>query len=178
MASIEKRGNGHYRFSVYLGEDAKGKAIFKRKSYKPEATEATPKKLEKELQTACSLFEKQVKEGAYYDEKFTLNQFYEIWLRDYGSKELTPAEIEGNERTMRKEWLPAIGHLPLTGIRGFHIQSVINEFSERELKPKTIQKYFSHLSTVFTRAYKLELIENNPAQHVHTFRGCNVPKCR
>ncbi len=165
--AIEKRQgkNGiSYRFKVYAYSDQDGKKIFRTKTFQPIAT--APTKIEKEVAAAYAQFEKEVKSGMYFDENISFQNFYYMWLETYGKKELTPATYEMNENTVSRVWLPALGFMPINQIKGIHIQNVINNLEKQGLKPKTIQKYFSELSTVFTRAYKLEIIENNPCRRV------------
>lgn len=166
MAIIKRQGKRGitYKFSVFVGYDQNGKQICKYKSFTP--TSSAPKKAEKEAAAAYAEFEKQVRTGMYFDENITFSDFYSEWLETYGKKQLTPAEYENQERTVSRVWLPALGYLPINQIKGIHIQKVINDLEEQGLKPQTIQKYFTELSTVFTRAYKLEIIESNPCRRV------------
>lgn len=165
--AIEKRKgkNGiSYRFIVYTHTDQDGRKIYRKKAYIPINT--APKKIEKEVAAAHAQFEKEVKSGMFFDDDITFSAFYSEWLETYGKKQLTPAEYENNKKNVSRIWLPALGFIPLNNIKGFHIQKVINDLENKGLKPKTIQKYFSELSTVFTRAYKLEIIESNPCKRV------------
>lgn len=165
--AIEKRQgkNGtSYRFIVYAYTDQDGRKVYRKKTYTPIAT--APRKIEKEVAAAHAQFEKEVKAGTYFNENISFRDFYNMWLETYGKKELTPATYEMNESTVSRVWLPVLGFMPLNQIKGIHIQNVINDLEKQGLKPKTIQKYFSAVSAVFTRAYKLELIESNPARRV------------
>lgn len=165
--AIEKRQgkNGiSYRFKVYAYSDQDGKKIFRTKTFQPIAT--APTKIEKEVAAAYAKFEKEVKSGTYFDENITFRDFYSEWFETYAKKQLTPATYELNRNTVSRVWLPALGHMPINQIKGIHIQKVINDLETQGLKPQTIQKYFTELSTVITRAYKLELIEGNPCKRV------------
>lgn len=164
MAIVKRQGKRGitFKFSVFVGYDQDGKQICKYKTYVPENT--APTKIEKEVAAAYAQFEKEVKAGTYFDENISFRDFYSMWLETYGKKELTPATYEMNESTVSRVWLPVLGIMPLNQIRGIHIQNVINNLEKQGLKPKTIQKYFSAVSAVFTRAYKLELIEGNPCR--------------
>ena len=165
--AIEKRQgkNGtSYRFIVYAYTDQDGRKVYRKKTYIPIAT--APRKIEKEVAAAHAQFEKEVKSGIYFDENISFRDFYSEWLETYAKKELTPATYEMNENTVSRVWLPALGFMPINQIKGIHIQKVINGLEKQGLKPQTIQKYFTELSTVFTRAYKLEIIENNPCRRV------------
>ena len=166
MAIVRRQGKRGitYKFSVFVGYDQDGKQICKYKTYVPENT--APRKIEKEVAAAYAQFEKEVRSGMYFDENISFRDFYSEWLETYAKKELTPGTYELNENTVSRVWLPALGFMPINQIKGMHIQRVINDLEKQGLKPKTIQKYFSELSTVFTRAYKLEIIENNPCRRV------------
>lgn len=165
--AIEKRKgkNGiSYRFKVFAYSDQDGRKVFRTKTYIPINT--APRKQEKEIAAAYADFEKQVKTGMFFDENISFCDFYSEWLETYGKKQLTPAECENNEKIVSRVWLPALGYLPINQIKGIHIQKVINDLETKGLKPQTIQKYFTAVSTVFTRAYKLQIIENNPCRRV------------
>lgn len=166
MAIIKRQGKKGttYKFSVFVGYDQDGKQICKYKTYVPKNT--APSKIEKEVAAAYAQFEKEVKSGTYFDEDISFSDFYKSWVETYGMKQLTPGELENHERNISRIFLPVLGFIPLNQIKGIHIQKVINDLENKGLKPKTIQKYFSELSSVFTRAYKLELIADNPCRRV------------
>lgn len=165
--AIEKRTGKRgttYHFRVLVGKDQNGKQIFKRMIYKP--TNTAPSKIEKEVQQAHAQFEREVQTGQFYDDKLTFSQFYKTWLKEYGYKQLSPAEYEANQYNVNRIFIPELGHLPMKQIKGLHIQSVINKLENRGMKPQSIQKVFTQLRTIFTRAYKLELIADNPCSRV------------
>ena len=166
MASIEKRGNS-FRIKVYIGEIA-GKKQFKTMTYKPVAT--TDKKALKEAQAVANHFEESVLKGETFDSKMTVEKYYrEHWLESFGYK-LTAHELENTKSTIERVWLPEIGALKINEIKAFHIQAVINKLEIEGKKPRTVSKYVSQMRPVFSTAYKLEVIQNNPFDRV------SVPK--
>ena len=83
MAYVEKISERTYRLTVSLGYDAKGKKLRKRKTVKMSES-LTQKQLEKELNIALVLFEKEVLEGEYLDgENITFAEFTDRWLKNY-----------------------------------------------------------------------------------------------
>lgn len=166
MASIEKRGSS-FRIKVYVGE-INGKKQFKTMTYKPAAT--TEKKALKEAQMVANRFEESVLKGETFDSKMTVEKYYrEHWLKDFGYK-LTAHELENTKSTIERVWLPEIGALKINEVKAFHIQTIINRLEIEGLKPRTISKYVSQMRPVFSTAYKLEVIQNNPFDRV------SVPK--
>lgn len=161
---VYQRGERTFRFRVYNGSDSNGKPIYQYKRY--EVKSIAKKDIERELRDEYSAFEKSVKNGCSVDERITLREYYyDHWLPSCG-KQLSPAEREGNIRTMEKLYLPKLGGCPLASIRRINIQEITNSLSANGLSPKTIRKYHSQIATVFSEALRLELIESTPCEKI------------
>jgi len=160
---IEKRGDT-YRFRVYTGKDVTGKQTFKRMTYKP--TASGKRELDKELKMKAMEFYKRVTNNEPLEaEKITFAQYYALWKDQYGD-ELTARELEDYESNVNRIFMPVIGNMKLGQIRVIHLQPIIKSLEKQGLKPATIHKYFRSVSTVFTRAYKADLIVDNPCRRV------------
>lgn len=165
MASIKERKNGSYQIRVYLGEDLNGNKLFKNTTYKPKAR--TPKAIEKEVKDYARDFERRVLNGEYLTgEEMTLNTFFHIWEKDFAPKQLTPAEIEEYCKTIKRVFLPALGNKKLVSVSPLHLQSIVTDLENKGLKPATIKKYFACISSVMNRAYKANIIHENPCSRL------------
>lgn len=164
MASIKER-NGSFQIRVYLGEDSSGKKQFKNTTYKPKAR--TPKAIENEVKDYARDFEKRVLNGDYLTgEEMTFNSFFQIWQNDFAGKQLTEAEIEEYVKTIHRVFIPALGNKKLTSISPLHLQKIVTDLENKGLKAATIKKYFACLSSVMNRAFKANIIHENPCQRV------------
>ena len=163
--NITKNKSGSYKIRVYLGEDLNGKKLFKNTTYKPKAQ--TPRAIEKEVMQYAADFEKRVLTGSYLSgEELTLNEFFKIWLRDYAPKQLTASEVEEYEKTIKRVFLPALGNKKLSSINALHLQGIVSDLETKGLQPATIKKYFACISSVMNRAYKANVIHENPCMRV------------
>lgn len=165
MASIKQRSQKSYQIRVYIGEDLHGSKQFKNVTYHP--TSKTPKAIEKEVQAFALDFERKVLNGTYLSgEEMTVNQFYRIWQTDYAGLHLTEHEIEDYKHVIERVFLPSLGNRKINSITAFQLQSIITVLQEKGLKPSTINRYFDCISSLLTRAYKANIISENPCRRV------------
>lgn len=161
MANITNNGNGIFRIRVFIGEDEKGKKIFKSTNYKPKGR--TQKQIEKEVQQYALDFEKRVLSGDYLSgEELKLNEFVKTWLDVYAPKQLTPSEIEHYKETLNRIFIPVLGNKKLSSINAVMLQAIITDLENKGLQPATIRRYFNCISSVLGRAYKANIIHENP----------------
>ena len=107
--TIEKRGKDSYRLSCLAGYDLQGKPIKKTKTI-----HGTKKEAEIEL----AKFVADVQNGIYIEGKsLKFSEFYEIWKRDYGSKELAPSTYKRYCRMLETRILPYFGHFYINKIK-------------------------------------------------------------
>ena len=90
MASIRKRGAA-YQITVSNGRKPDGSQIVKTATFTPD-----PAKTEKQNQKALELFvmdfEQKVRNGKYLDgERITLQDFSDLWLKEYAKDHLSPS---------------------------------------------------------------------------------------
>lgn len=182
MASISARKNKKgeiisYRIRVSHGYDIKGNKLKPYEmTYKPDP-KMTEKQIEKELHKQAILFEEKCKLGLLGDSTNLLfsdfcDQYLEI-MKD----RLSPTTLEYYNSTIHRLFKPALGHLKLKNIKTIHIQSLINQLSENNIKQKrdksvdggklsaaSIKRNITILQSIFKQAVKIELISESPAK--------------
>ena len=164
MATIQKRNNS-YQISVFVANGENGEKIRKTCTYKPTAT--TPKKIEKEVNAFALEFEKKVKNGdCYSGEKMTLNKVIEQWVESYAKTHLTIGQVEQYTRELKNRVCPSIGYMKIANIKPIHCQKVIDEMIDKGYAPKTVKRTYTEMSAIFSYAYRLEIIKDNPLSRV------------
>ena len=166
MPSIQKRGSA-YRITVSCGYDRKGRQIRKTKTYHP-LPGMTEHQTEKEVMRAAMIFEAAVKCGEYSD-------YGHIRLADFcpqylaiAATNLSPVTYTYYEGIIAQYIIPALGHFRLSDIRPFHVQMFVQHLQsagrrKELLSAASVRRYFTVLQSILGRAYKLGLIQNNPA---------------
>lgn len=179
MATIRKRGTS-YQIRVSCGADVNGKKIIESMTWKPEPN-MTPKQIEKELQRQSVLFEEKIKKGTVKkDNKIKLHEFCTTYL-EMQKKKLSPVTYYQYEKIIDNYIIPSLGHLKLKDITPMHIQKFIYNLSEegirrngkyQPLSPKSIRTYYSTLQSILRFAYRMRIIDYNPA----TAQNLDLPK--
>ena len=179
MAIIRKRGTS-YQIRVSCGADVNGKKIIESMTWKPEPN-MTPKQIEKELQRQSVLFEEKIKKGTVKkDNKIKLHEFCTTYL-EMQKKKLSPVTYYQYEKIIDNYIIPSLGHLKLKDITPMHIQKFIYNLSEegirrngkyQPLSPKSIRTYYSTLQSILRFAYRMRIIDYNPA----TAQNLDLPK--
>ncbi|MEA4831025.1 MAG: site-specific integrase [Oscillospiraceae bacterium] len=172
MATISSREgkNGiSYRIKVSCGYDIKGKQIVKSKTWKPDIG-MTQKQTEKELNRIATEFETKVTKGEYsVADNTKFSDFCDQYLQ---ITELAPTTKQFYESIIKTIIKPALGHMKIRDIRPIHSQQLIQQLSGigvrsdgkgDRLSPATVRRYFTVYQSIMTKAYKLDLIEQNPA---------------
>lgn len=174
--SIEKRGKNSYRLTSLAGYNLQGKPIKKTKTI-----HGTKKDAEIEL----AKFVADVQNGIYIEGKsLKFSEFYEIWKRDYGSKELAPSTYKRYCRMLETRILPYFGHFYINKIRPTDIMQFYdllskdtqlvrlkNNNNKKTLKPlssKTIKEHHILLKAMLHKAVYWQIIVSNPADRVQT----------
>lgn len=168
MASIRKRGDTYY-ITVSLGRDKHDRKLIETYTYKPEAT--TPKAQEKEVNAFAADFEKRVKAGHFLDgEKITFSDFVNDWSADWLERNVTQGTIESYTDIINRRAIPLIGHYRISKISALHIQKIINGMEDQGLKSGTIRRAMAAINSVFSYAYRMNVIRENPCTR------CELPK--
>lgn len=164
MAAIKKRGDS-YLIRVYIGRDMNNNPIHKNTTYQPKAK--TPKAIEKEVQRYADEFEKAVLSGNYLSgEDISFREFFMTWCRDIAPKKLGTRQQDEYKRNIEKTFLQLIGSRKMAKITALQLQEIETDLEAKGLSPATIVKYFRCLSSVFTSAYKLNIIHENPVKRM------------
>lgn len=173
--SIEKRGKDSYRLVVFKGYILDGKAIRHQKTIHC--------KNKSEARTELAKYIAQIENGFVVEGNVpTFKQFYEIWKRDYGLKELAPSTYYRYLGMLESRILTYFGHLKLNKIRPIDIMQFYNLLDEdtqivrkknnngkktrKPLSKKTILEHHRLLHAMLTKAVYWQMIGTNPADRV------------
>ena len=136
----------------------------------------TKKQIDAELQRQVVLFEERCNSGR---QQVTNN----LKLKDFIPQYLKTVEVRASPMTLHfykkvidAHIIPMLGSKELQDIRPQHIQNFIRYLNELrpehasstndtdKLSPSTVRRYLTVLQSIFTVAYKLELISTNPTK--------------
>lgn len=172
--SIEKRGENIYRLVVSGGKNLDGSRARKTKTIHGTL---------KEAEIALAEFVTQVNHGLVPEAKhLTFEEFYHIWAKNYGEKELSPTTYKRYVRMLETRILPFLGPFVLDKIKptdlmqlydmleqDTQIKRLAKNNGERTLKPlskKTILEHHRLISSMLHKAVYWQLIVANPAERV------------
>lgn len=172
---IEKRGKDSYRLVAIKGYDLYGKAIRHQKIIHC--------KNKSEARTELAKYLAEVENGFVVKRNVpTFKEFYEIWKRDYGSKELAPSTYNRYFGMLGSRILPYFAHFKLNKIRPIDIMQFYNLLDEytqtvrkknnkgkktrKPLSKKTILEYHRLLHAMLTKTVYWQMIVNNPVERV------------
>ncbi len=172
--SIEKRGKDSYRLVCIAGYDLQGKPIKKTKTIHGS---------KKDAEIELAKFVAEVQNGMVIEGKsLKFSGFYEIWKRDYGSKELAPSTYKRYCRMLETRLLPYFGHFYINKIKPTDIMQFYDLLSRdtqlvrkkdnngnKTLKPlsgKTILEHHRLLRAMLQKAVYWQMIVSNPAERV------------
>ncbi|HNX15628.1 MAG TPA: tyrosine-type recombinase/integrase [Oscillospiraceae bacterium] len=127
MASVEKRGES-YRIVVFDGYYPNGKQRTRKKTVKLDPN-LTQKKITDELERQKVLFEEQVKKGQYYSSDMRFSEYAEIWIKNYGERQLAPKTLE-RYKALLVRINDAIGNIPLVKLQPHNINEFIMNLEE------------------------------------------------
>ena len=169
MASITKingkRGIS-YRITVSGGSNGEGKRIRVSTTWHPD-NEHSPAKQKKALEKYAADFEKKVKKGNCMGGKMTFRAFTEYWLREYAANRLEPSTISSYNNYLERHILPAIGQYALGEIKPTYLQSFYNTMiNDKGYASASVRKCHAIISSIFSAAFKWQLIEGNPCDRV------------
>ena len=160
MATYTKRGSS-YRIRASVGYTADGKQVMRSKTWTP-APGMTERQIERELNRQMVLFDEECRGSSLTDGHIKFQTFAEQWFVEYVDKTLGK-RTQHNYRQMTPRVYEAIGHLYLDKITPRQIQRFINGL---ELSPKSIKNHLSLISSVFSYAVKMGMVQVNPCRAV------------
>ena len=172
MATYTKRGNS-YRIRSSVGYTPEGKQVMKSRTWTP-APGMTDRQIEKELNRQMVLFDEECRGSSLTDGHIKFEAFAKQWVKEYVEKSLGK-RTQANYLQMLPRIYTAIGHCYMDKITPRQIQKFINSLGEpganqsradRGLSPKSIKNHLSLISSVFTYAIKMGMIQNNPCRAV------------
>lgn len=100
------------------------------------------------------------------EEEMTLDEWFEIWLRDYKRLTIKKGTEENYKRNYRSYIQPYLGNMPIRQIRGEHIQKLFNYLIGRGYAVSTLYVSKGVLSGMFRQLLKNDILERNPVQFV------------
>jgi len=163
--------NGSYRLRVSNGFDINGK----RKYYNKTVTCSSKREAEKEL----SKFITSIEGGCTYSaSKTTLNEFSKKWLETYVKPNLSPTTYQSYKEKLEKHILPYLGSKRLDKIKPLDIDNLYNILSTKltnrkdengnfkPLSPASIHRAHEIISSIFSTAYRWDLVPYNPCTKV------------
>lgn len=160
MATYTKRGNS-YRIRASVGYTPEGKQVMRSKTWTP-SPGMTLKQVEKELNRQMVLFDEECRGIAAMDGHVKFQAFTEQWFVEYVDPALGK-RTRHNYRQMAPRIYQAIGHLYLDKITPRQLQKFINEM---KLSPKSKKNHLSLISSVFTYAMKMGMVQVNPCRAI------------
>ena len=172
MATYTKRGDS-YRIRSSVGYTASGKQRMRSMTWKP-TPGMSERQIEKELNRQMVLFDEECHGSGLCDGHIKLETFAEQWFREYVVTALGK-RTRASYRQMLPRVYDALGHLYLDKITTREIQKFVNSLSEpganqkrpnQGLAPKTVKDYLSLVSSVFTYAVKIGMLQYNPCRAV------------
>ena len=136
MATVQefkdKNGEVVYKVSCFLGRNADGKQIRKRRSFKPDPS-LSKRDAKKALQRFVDDFEEKCKSGVIVGEETTLQAYSEKWLNNYVEKELeatTATRYRNGIKTINSR----IGFLKLSELKPSIVLDFLNGLREKGYK--------------------------------------------
>lgn len=94
--------------------------------------------------------------------KLGLNEWFETWLTEYKENEVKIGTVLSYRNFYNFYVKDDLGHMPVSSIRGEHIQKLYNKLLDETLAPSSLKILSAILSGCFKRALKNGLIEKNP----------------
>lgn len=169
MGSIMDMGNNKYRFRASTGS-------YKNRKYISETVQASSRREAKKL---YAKFIARIESGNTYSaSKTTLNEFSKKWLETYVKPNLSPTTYQSYTEKLNMHILPYLGHKRLDKITPFDIDSLYNLLANKltnrkdengnykTLSPASIHRVHEIISSMFSSAYKWDLVPYNPCTKV------------
>lgn len=185
MASIyPNRKDGKivsFKFKVFLGRDAKGKQIFKCKTWVPDKF-STESKLMQQAEKESVIWEYEVTKEYEQEKKSVAPQ--EITLADFTEKIWFPSQMNEKDhrcstiafrRYLLKVILAYMGTKKLSDINGITIEQYFDYLKHEYKAPndtkvsgQTMRHHYCTLNLILSYAQKIGYIESNPVKLVET----------
>lgn len=171
MATIEKRGENSYRFTVYLPRDANGKYPKKYKTIKVEG-KYTPKQLKEYLEGEYLKFKNEVLSGNYVEiKKMKFTDFVQEWKKKYAEKELSGTTVRNHRFVLERHILPVIGHMYISDINTMMLLDLLDNLKRHDRKDGKLSTYrvidvYRTLRSIFKWAKEWKVITDDPTEGI------------
>lgn len=163
---IRKRGKDTYQLAVSAGYDANGKQRI--------ITRTIKAKNYREAQQALIMLKADIqKHSTVYMDTQTVTQFAYFWFDTYCLKELSPKTCQSYKNQLENRIIPLLGDMQIGKIKPIdvarfarHIQTEGKRFDgkSKPLSAQVIRYCIRTLSSMLQYAFRLGLIEQNPAK--------------
>jgi integrase len=97
------------------------------------------------------------------DDRATVGDFLDIWLRDVVTPSCRPSTVTSYRGVVDNHIRPELGHIRLTKLRSPHVQRLIAAKASSELSARTVEYIWQVLRRALNVAVGWRLLELNPA---------------
>ena len=165
--SIRKRSNGTWEARVIVGVNPENGKLISKSLYgktQKEAREKLAAYQEEEARqshviSACYPSMNQVSDDEFA-ENLTVGEWLEIFQRDYLA-DVKPGTAVGYASVIDNHLKPALGMIPLRGLRVPMVQRFYNQLREKGLSPKYIKNIHGILHRALDMAVRVEYLDRN-----------------
>src|SRR5690625_2312336 len=167
MATIRKRSENTYQFTVSLGLGADKKYMRRYKTYTVKE-EMTPKQLQSHLEHEAYKFEQEVLSNAYIEPGImTFEQFSNEWQSKWLERNVSDSTIALRLGSLKNHILPVIGHMPMSKITTLMLLDMLENLTrkdgrEGDLSVSSKQEVHKVLVSIFKRAIDWKVLSNDP----------------
>lgn len=151
-------GNKRYKFTIYLGRDAK--------TGRPRQIRKQGYKTQNEAKKDFLKIQVQIANGEYSPDKQRRLKFEEVynqWINYYSST-VKESTLATTIRMIEDHVLPMLGKYYVDSITMLECQKAVNKWFKEA--PRTYKKYIRYTNKVFKYAMHLELIDGSPMDKV------------
>lgn len=128
----------------------------------------------KEAQKIMTKMLNELNTGLYIEPvKITLSKYLKDWLETYVKPNLSPTTVGGYKTNIERHIIPNIGHIPIQQLQPVQIKKMYDKLSSTKagnnkegLSAKSIRYIHVNLREALQHAFKMQLIERNPADFV------------
>jgi integrase len=100
------------------------------------------------------------------DDKTQVDAYLKAWLTRRERDGMRPSTLRMYRRYVQNDIAPALGALKLREVRRHHVDTFIRQLRDDGRGPTTIRRIHATLSSAFSDAERLDLIDGNPAHKV------------
>lgn len=158
MASAQPLGDDRFKIYVELGYDDKGR--------RKRRTKTVTAKSERALKKAMTAFEIEVanSQNNISLENITFSAFVDRWMDMYVKPDLAIKSRNTYQSYLKNGILESLGDLKMAKIKTYHIVKFFKE--EKEKGKSGLTGKYLVLKSIFSKAVKWEVIEDNPMKNV------------